>query len=191
MQLVMDILQAAGIGAACGINPFLPVLVAGGLAHAKLGVDYKHTPYAFLEDSWFLLAATAAFVVTALTRGYWVGARADALATVGIILGGLEGAGTAGRPRPPGGDRLGRRRARRGARMACDAATCSAASAPGSTPRPPPRLPLYAYAASLLIAVATILAPPLTIVVIGFLVWLLIGGRRRSQEKYAGLRCLR
>ena len=190
MQLVMDILQAAGIGAACGINPFLPVLVAGVLAHAKLGVDYKDTPYAYLEDSWFLLAATAAFVVTALTRGYWVGARADALATVGIILGGLEGAGTLadhGHPAAIGWvagalgavlawlatrDLLNRVRARLDAKAA------------GA-------LPLYAYGASLVVAVATILAPPLTIVVIGFLVWMLIGGRRRSQEKYAGLRSLR
>jgi len=36
-----------------------------------------------------------------------------------------------------------------------------------------------------------IAAPPLGLVALGFLVWLLVGGRRRAGEKYAGLRILR
>jgi len=191
MQLVLDICQAMGLGAACGISPFLPVLVAGGLAKANFGVDFEHTSYAFLESSWFLLGATVAFVATTLLRGYFKeGVRADALATVGIVLGVLEGAGTMAdhhRSAIVGGviaglcavlaalatrDLLGRVRAR------LDAASAAA-------------LFLYAYGASLVVALAAILAPPLSIVVVGFLLWLLIGGRRRSQEKYAGLRSLR
>jgi hypothetical protein len=52
-------------------------------------------------------------------------------------------------------------------------------------------LPLYAEAAALVLALAAVLAPPLSIVAVGFLAWLLQGGRRRSGEKYAGLRVLR
>jgi hypothetical protein len=52
-------------------------------------------------------------------------------------------------------------------------------------------LPLYAEGAALLTAVAAVFAPPLSILVVGFLAWLLQGGRRRSGEKYAGLRVLR
>jgi hypothetical protein len=52
-------------------------------------------------------------------------------------------------------------------------------------------LPVYADGASLLVAALVILVPPLAVVVIGFLVWLLVGGRRRAGEKYAGLRILR
>ena len=52
-------------------------------------------------------------------------------------------------------------------------------------------LPLYAEAAALVLAVAAVLAPPLSIVAVGFLAWLLLGGRRRSGEKFAGLRVLR
>jgi hypothetical protein len=37
----------------------------------------------------------------------------------------------------------------------------------------------------------SILFPPLAILVIGGLVWLLAGSRRREGEKYAGLRILR
>jgi hypothetical protein len=190
MQLVMDILQAAGLGAACGINPFLPVLVAGGLSHAKLGVNFEHTQYAFLADTWFLLGATVAFVATVLTRGYWVGTRADVLATVGVVLGGLEGAGTVADHHNAAAigwvagalaaalaafvvrDLLNRVRTRLDDKAAA-------------------ALPVYAYGASLVVALGAILVPPLSIVVIGFLVWLVIGSRRRSQEKYAGLRSLR
>ena len=40
-------------------------------------------------------------------------------------------------------------------------------------------------------ALVAVLVPPLSIAVVGFLVWLLQGGRRRSGEKFAGLRVLR
>jgi hypothetical protein len=38
---------------------------------------------------------------------------------------------------------------------------------------------------------ASVLFPPLALVVLGALAWLLAGGRRRAGEKYAGLRILR
>ena len=40
-------------------------------------------------------------------------------------------------------------------------------------------------------AVASGRAPNLALLVIGGLIWLLTGGRRRAGEKYAGLRILR
>jgi hypothetical protein len=43
----------------------------------------------------------------------------------------------------------------------------------------------------LLLAGASILFPPLAILVLAGLGWLLAGGRRREGEKYAGLRILR
>ena len=52
-------------------------------------------------------------------------------------------------------------------------------------------LPVYAEAAALLAAFAALLVPPLAVVVLGFLVWLLVGSRRRAGQKYAGLRILR
>jgi hypothetical protein len=48
-------------------------------------------------------------------------------------------------------------------------------------------LPLYGEGA----AGASILFPPAAILVVIGLVWLLLGGRRRAGEKYAGLRILR
>jgi hypothetical protein len=52
-------------------------------------------------------------------------------------------------------------------------------------------LPLYAESAALLAAGLSVLFPPLALLVIGGLVALLVGGRRRAGEKYAGLRILR
>jgi hypothetical protein len=52
-------------------------------------------------------------------------------------------------------------------------------------------LPVYEEGSGLVLAAACILVPPIAVLAIGFFVWLLIGSRRRGQEKYAGLRILR
>jgi hypothetical protein len=52
-------------------------------------------------------------------------------------------------------------------------------------------LPVYAEGAALLAAGLSVLFPPLAILIIGALIWLLAGGKRRAGEKYAGLRVLR
>jgi hypothetical protein len=51
-------------------------------------------------------------------------------------------------------------------------------------------LPLYADGGSLAAAALAIIIPPVSILIIGFLAWLWIGGRRREGEKFAGLRSL-
>ena len=56
MEFVLDLLQGAGIAAAIGIRPFLPVLLVGALASADLGLDFDGTSFAFLEEWPFLLA---------------------------------------------------------------------------------------------------------------------------------------
>jgi hypothetical protein len=49
MDYVLDILQGAGLALACGVHPLLPVLLAGALASADLGLDFEGTAFAFLE----------------------------------------------------------------------------------------------------------------------------------------------
>src|SRR3954453_3851650 len=56
MDLVVDLLQGAGLAAAIGIRPFLPVLLAGALAAENLGLDFDGTDFSFLEGPIFLLA---------------------------------------------------------------------------------------------------------------------------------------
>src|SRR3954468_12115457 len=100
MDLVLGLLQGAGIAAAVGIRPFLPVLLAGALAAANLGIDFDGTNFSFLEAAPFLLAIVVLLAVVdvvqrragpdAADRGAWLyGLLAAALA-----LGALEAGGS-------------------------------------------------------------------------------------------------
>ena len=197
MDFLLDLLQGAGIAAAIGIRPFLPVLLVGALAAANLGIDFDGTDFAFLEE-----APALAIVLVLL-----------ALATFAVRRSGPEaperppyvcdlrgarrrprrapGRGLARRPRPPDRRRRDRRRgrARRSASSRC--ATCSTRTRRRLDAETAGTLPLYAEGAALAAAGLSVLFPPLAILVIAGLVALLVGGRRRSGEKYAGLRILR
>src|ERR1019366_8888618 len=51
----------AGLAAACGLRPFLPVLLAGALGSAKaLGVSFSHGSFHFLQSGWWLAAPAGA-----------------------------------------------------------------------------------------------------------------------------------
>jgi Domain of unknown function (DUF4126) len=194
VRLLLDILQGAGVAGAAGLRPFLPTLASGGLAIADAGVDYDHTKFAFLESPVFLVIVAVAAVITlglerrgndleTGTLGAFLGGIALGLGAVlcagsiddrhkvwwyGLIL----GLACAALAQAAARDLLTRVRGR------LDTEARAA-------------LPIYAEGAALLAAIASILFPPLAIVVLGFLAWLLIGGRRRSEQKYAGLRILR
>src|SRR5271167_3580015 len=54
----------AGLAAACGLRPFLPLLLAGALSSAGvLGVSFAGTSYRFLQADWWLLVVVVAFVL--------------------------------------------------------------------------------------------------------------------------------
>ena len=54
----------AGLAAACGLRPFLPLLLAGALGSSgALGVSFADSHYSFLEAGWWLLAVTLALVL--------------------------------------------------------------------------------------------------------------------------------
>ncbi len=193
MRLLLDILQAAGFGAATGLRPFLPALLVGVLARADVGVDFEDTAFAFLESPGFLLA-----LVLALGAAVIVGRRAregegpldSALAGIGIGLGALLGAGSVDDHSAvwwPGllagaasaafaGVAVRSLLARTRARLDAEARGA---------------LPLYVEAAAALVVVACALLEPVAVPVLVFLGWLLVGARRRGREKYAGLRIMR
>jgi hypothetical protein len=191
MKLLLDILQGIGLSSAAGLRPFLPTLVAGGFATADVGVDYDHTAFSFLEQPLFLLAVAIAMVITFLLRGRLeTPAGQAAISGIGIglgallfaatlddrhavwwpgLIGGVLLAGFAGRAVH---DLFRRTRAR------LDAEAAAA-------------LPVYAEGVAAVLAALSILIPPVSVIAVGFLVWLLLRGRRREGEKYAGLRILR
>lgn len=196
MDFLLDLLQGAGIAAAIGIRPFLPVLLAGALASANLGLDFGGTDFAFLEAWPFLLGALVLVLALDLLgrrAGRDAGERAPllyAVLAVALVLGALEAAGSVA-------DRSTGWWPAVVVGLACAALGFQAArSLFGRVRRrldeqAAAALPVYAEGAALGIAGASILFPPLALAVLVGLAWLLVGGRRRAGEKYAGLRILR
>src|SRR5215217_7806167 len=82
MHFILDLLQGAGLAAAIGIRPFVPVLLAGALAAANLGLDFDGTDFSFLESWPFLLG------VLLLVAGLYV------VAGIALLLGALVAAGS-------------------------------------------------------------------------------------------------
>jgi len=196
MDFILDLLQGAGLAAAIGIRPFLPVLLAGALASADVGLDFEGTDFSFLE-TWPFLLAVLVLVAGLDLAGRRAGRDAVdrppllyALGGVALVLGALLAAGSVadrsdawwagvivGIPCAALGFQAVRSLFGRVRRRLDD----QAANA----------LPVYAEGAALGAAGLSILFPPLALLVIGALLWLLTGGRRRASEKYAGLRILR
>jgi uncharacterized membrane protein YgdD (TMEM256/DUF423 family) len=196
MHLVFDIFQGIGIAAAVGIRPFLPALAVGALGAGDVQIDFAHCDFSFLQKAPFLLAMVVLAVLLALAerrlsreqleRGPVALLVAGLAVAVGALLfaGSLCRGGYAIWPGIVGGvicagvgilatrPLVGRVRAR------LDAESVGA-------------LPLFTEAAALLAAVLSVLLPPVGIVVLASLLWLLFAGRGRSDEKYAGLRILR
>jgi hypothetical protein len=203
MSLFLDIGTGAGLASATGIRPYLPPLLAGGLARGDIAIDFDGTDLSFLESTGFLAGVVAlgvlAFVVerSAANRaspdigGQAGRGPAEILSgLIGIALGTLLFAAALsdnGHQLWPGlvfgpfcaalawiaiGGLVERVRAR----LEPDQAGLISA---------------YADGAALTLAAIAIFVPPLALLAIPGFVILLLGGRRREGEKYAGLRILR
>jgi hypothetical protein len=194
-----------GLAAACGLRPFLPVLLAGALASAgALGVSFGSGSFHFLQESWWLLAdvitLALAYALQLLLRlNPTLGAGEErarpeplgaAIAGLGYGAGALLFAGTlsahgdAWWPGIAGG--------------IAAAAIAGAASGPviaGARRRLPDRaareaLTVYLDGASLLAAALVALLHPLGYVLVALLAWFWLRRRARGGERYAGLRIL-
>jgi hypothetical protein len=196
VHLVFDIFQGIGVAAAVGIRPFVPTLAVGALAAGNAEIHFKHTDYSFLQSAPVLLGMLVAAIVLVLLErrmGADKVAKPPAvylLGVIGAVLGALLFAGSLARghysvwPGFIGGvvcaavglaataPLVGRVRAR------LDEATAGA-------------LPVYVEIGALLIAVLSVVAPPVGPIALVLLLWLLVAGRGREQQKYAGLRILR
>jgi hypothetical protein len=192
VHLVFDIFQGIGIAAAVGIRPFLPALVVGALASGDVQIDFAHSDFSFLQHVPFLLIMVlgAALLVVIDRRlsgsGPITGGLAVAALAIGALLfaGSLARGGYAAWPGLIGGvicaavgvaatrPLLARVRAR------LDAEAASA-------------LPLFAEGTAILAAALSVLLPPVGLIVLLGLLWLLYAGRGRDEQKYAGLRILR
>jgi len=196
MTLFLAICLGIGLALAVGLRPFLPALLACALARGNAGIDFEHTDVAFMEKPVFLLALLIGVIaLVAMERRHGPehvssGPFGAAIAGIGLALGALLFGGALEDHHYAFGVGL-------AAGIACAALAEAAARgffdatrkrldrAAAST------LPLFAEVAGLVLAGLSVLAPPASLVALAFLVWVLVGQRRRAGRKFAGLRILR
>jgi len=174
VNLVLDILQGAGLAGAAGVRPFLPTLLAGGLARADAGLDFDGTAFAFMESPAFLIivavlgAATIAYERRVGGEQLETGPLGAALAGVSMGLGALLCAASID-------DRHDTRWYGLIIGLACAALGTAAARTLFGRVRTrldadaQEALPVYAEGGALGAGGASVLFPPLAILVLGFL----------------------
>lgn len=196
MHLVFDIFRGIGAATAVGIRPFLPALVVCALAVGSVAIHFKHTDYSFLAQSWFLLVLVIGAILLSVAERRLNPQRLDSrpvvilLALCSAALGALLFAGTlrqggySGWPGLIGGvlcaviGTLATRPLLARVRRRLDQGAAAA-------------LPLYAESAGIVLAALSVVAPPVGVIGLLTLGWLIVAARRRRSEKYAGLRILR
>ena len=203
MSLFLDISTGAGLASSTGVRPYLPPLLAGGLARGDIGIDFDGTDLWWLESPAFLAAVLALAVIgfvversEANRASPDIGGRvgrgpAELFAGVmGLVLGALLFAGAL----MDNGQE-----AWIGLVFGPLCAALGWLAIGGLVERVRGRLEpaqaalvtAYADGTALILAAIAIFVPPLALLAIPGFVVLLVGGRRREGEKYAGLRILR
>lgn len=196
MTLFLAICLGIGLSLGVGLRPFLPALLIGALARGDVGIDFGGTDLSFLEAPAFLLVlliGVVALVVAERRLGpdrVEAGPIGAAVGGIALGLGGLYFAGALADESYTWWP---------GIVAGIAFAALAAATARIFFRRTRARLdreaqaalPVYGEAAGLLVAGLSILFAPLALLALAFLVWLLVGQRRRDGQKYAGLRVLR
>jgi hypothetical protein len=196
VHLVFDIFQGIGVAAAVGIRPFLPALAVGALAAGDVQIDFKGTDFAFLQHVPFLLLMVIGVILFSLAERRFGGERlarqlpALAVGIVALAIGALLFAGAlaqdhhASWPGLVGGVIC----AGIGIGASLPLFTRARARLDASSQS---MLPLFAEGGALVLAALSVLLPPVGVIGLAALVWLMIAGRGREQSRYAGLRILR
>ncbi len=196
MHLVFDIFQGIGVACAVGIRPFLPALATGALAAGDVEIDFNGTHYSFLEQAPFLLAVVILGIALAFLERRFAPERLErgpaplVLAVLSLAIGALLFAGALADDHYMSWPGL------------IGGALCAAVAIAATRPllaRVRGRLdsatmatvPLYAEGSAVVLAVLSVVAPPVGPIALILLLWLLVAGQRREGQKYAGLRILR
>jgi hypothetical protein len=191
VSVFLDTTTGMGLAGATGVRPYLPPLLAGGLARADLGIDFDGTDWRFLESTGFLLAVVAVGVIAYLLERSERRPIIETFAGIaGIVLGALlfAGALASGGTESWPGLVAGPICALLGWRAVGGLVERVRTRLEGG---PAALLTAYADGVALLLAAIAIFLPPVSILAIAAFIFLLVVGRRREDEKYAGLRILR
>jgi uncharacterized membrane protein YeaQ/YmgE (transglycosylase-associated protein family) len=196
VHLAFDIFQGVGIAAAVGIRPFLPALAVGALAAGGVQIHFNGTDFDFLQSAAFLVGMAVGAILVLLAerrlRGREAAQRpaAAVLLGFGLALGALFFAGA-----------LAQNHYAVWAGVIAGI-VCAAVGAAATGPllsrvrsrldsESASTLAFFAEGAAVVVAVLSVVAPPVGIIALLLLIWLLVAGRRRTGQKYAGLRILR
>lgn len=196
MNLAFDICTGVGVAAAVGVRPFLPALAVGALAAGDIQIDFAHSDFSFLQSAPFLLVMVLGAVALAVLERRLGRERLDrgpsvaVLSLIALAVGALLFAASLCRDHHPFWPGL------------IGGILCAAVGVIATRPlltrvrarldtESAGALPLFTEAAALIGAVLSVLLPPVGILVLALLLWLLIAGRGRGEQKYAGLRILR
>lgn len=197
MDVLLHIGQGLGLALAAGLRPFFPALLLGGLASAGTTFHLAHSDYAFLGSTAFLVVVGAALVLLYVAQRVLGPERVEdgplgaAIAGLGVGAGAVLFAGALASHHDA---------AWPGLLAGAAAALLTQASARPILARSRARLEqrseregvtLVADLATAVLAALAIFASPLSYLLALFEARLLIGGRRREGQKYAGLRILR
>jgi hypothetical protein len=194
MDLFMAISTGVGVSLATGLRPFLPPLAVGALARADAGIDFNGTGYGFLESTPWLLALVVLVALGTLAARRRMVVPAALLGGVGAAIGALVFAGSladegysalAGYP----------------AGVICALVGFAAGVAffgraasrarTGGEEEAASLVELFAQGAAVVLAVLAVLVSPVSWIAFVFALWVLLVQRRRSSQKYEGLRVLR
>jgi hypothetical protein len=192
MDLFLAISQGIGTSLATGIRALLVPLFVGAMARANAAIDFEQTGFEWLESIWWLALLLALVVAAWLLDRYRVEVPEGIWAVVAMGLGGMLFAGsleddgyfgTTGIV--PG--------------MVCALLGFVAARAflGGAAERLRSRgegtgtIQALGDLGAIAIAALAVLVPPASIAALAFCVWVLVARRRRSDQKYEGLRILR
>ncbi len=202
-HLILYVGEGVGLACAAGLRPFLPALLAGGLAsvglklYSGVGLDFAHTDYAFVQSLGFRVAAVVllAAALIALRRlgseRFEGGPLGAGVAGLGLGLGGVLFAAVLAEHHDSPWPGL-------AAGVACAAVAQLAAR--GLLARTRDRLAegasrdaltVYVDGVSFVLAALAVFVPPVGFVALAFFARLLFAARRRAGEKYAGLRILK
>jgi hypothetical protein len=197
VDVLLHIGQGLGLALAAGLRPFAPALLMGGLASAGVTFHLAHGDYAFLASTPFLGIIAAALVLAYLLQR-WLGPErledgplGAAIAGAGIGVGAVLFAGALASHHDS---------AWPGLLGGAAAALLTQAAVRPILARSRARLQqrseregvsLIADLTTAFVAAVAIFASPLAYVLLVLEARLLLGGRRRAGEKYAGLRILR
>jgi hypothetical protein len=195
MDLFLAISQGIGTSLATGFRSFLPPLLVCVLARGDIAVDFDGTDYEFLESVPFLVGLLAVNLAAVLSDRTGVRRNLEwPFFAVSLALGGLMFAGSLAEEDYTAAPGL-------VAGAVC--ATLAYVAAQTFLVRARTRLDargqeesagfldFYLAVAALCLAALAVLIPPVSLIALAFLIWVLAVSRRRGSRKFEGLRVLR